>query len=188
MKTRQYQIGIVALAAVSLIVFPNCVGNGKDTLVGAKITGGGNITPDAGTLNGTKPNFSVSGDSCDDPLQPTGRVQFHDNDAPNWAGGGGLRLQATVIHVTQCETAGGCDDQTGQQDKCPQGAYVASGGYQSTNPKFPGIGVMAACLKDNGEGKNGTGDLMGLGISGGPYDGYRVRGTVNGNIQGHACK
>jgi hypothetical protein len=103
---------------------------------------------------------------------------------------GGVKIEGSVISASQCNSAGGCTD----GDKvvpgtCPYGGYLVAVGYRSTNPKNPGAGTAGACVVDNGEGSNGTGDLIGLGISSGPFAGYSIGpATVHGNIQAHKCK
>lgn len=179
MKSTRYQFGVLVLGVLGSIMFSNC-----QVLGPGKVTGGGNVEPLVGIGNGTKPVFSISGSSCDDPNHPNGRIEFHDQDAPKYPDGGGLMLQGTVIDISQCQSTT-C---SGGTFACPLNSYIASGGYKSTNPKYPGVGNVAVCLGDNGEGKSGTGDLLELALTNGPYDGYQVSGKINGNIQGHDCK
>ena len=151
--------------------------------MGGKVTGGGTVE----TAGGTKANFSMNGSNCDDPSHPTGRLNYNDRNAAGFAQNGGVKFDAALIDLGQCTVDGGCTDQS--FGFCPKGGYAAHAGYTSTNPKAPGVGTVGVCLVDNGEGKNGTGDLVGLKVAGGPYDGYTLpQATVKGNIQGHACQ
>lgn len=51
-----------------------------------------------------------------------------------------------------------------------------------------GSGIALVCVRDNGEGFNATSsDSMYIKVKSGPFDGYFSKGTVQGNIQAHAC-
>ena len=179
MKTRLYQFGFLLLAVAIVLVLPNCNVTGA-TVVG-KVTGGGWIE----TKGGGKANFGFNGSNCDDPAVASGRFNYHD---PGAGFPGGLKMEGSVLAAKQCTSGIGCTDADNViPGTCPFGGYLVSVGYRSTNPKVPGTGTAGACVVDNGEGKNGTGDLLGLGVSTGPYSGYAATGTVHGNIQGHKC-
>jgi len=180
-KSKVYQLGIVVSSVACVFLFSNCVESGE-TIPG-KVTGGGWVE----VGSGAKANFGFTGSSCDDPSNPTGRFNFHDRTAPGYDGG--VRMNGTVIDISQCqEGTGDCAQTATVAGECPEGGYLIQVGYRSTNPRLRGTGTAAACVLDNGEGKKGTGDLIGLGVESGPYQGYDVQGTIHGNIQAHWCK
>jgi len=183
MKTQLYQFGVVALTAAGLIIFPNC---GVGGIAGVKVTGDGTIEGPSGH----KATFSVQGASCDYPQPPTGKMTYSDKHAPGFAQNGGLQLDGTMMEVLQCNKPEGCTDPSAViPGNCPyQKGYLVEVGYKSTNPKIPGSGIAGACLVDNGDAKKKSGDLLGFGITSGPYAGYFIQGTIKGNIQSQLCQ
>jgi len=180
MQKRLYQGGIVVLGIAILFLFANCSG-GPDLVVPGKVTGGGWVEAPNG-----KANFGFNASSCDGPENITGRFNFHDKTAslfPN----GGVKMNGAVIDAMQCAEQAGCEDPVAPGQICPMDAYSITVGYRSTNPKYPGTGIAGACVVDYGEGKNGTGVLLGLGVQSGPFLGYSISGTIKGNIQAHLC-
>jgi hypothetical protein len=188
-KTRLYQGGIIAAAVAFILPLVSCDGSGggggdvtppdPSTYISGKVTGGGWVETDSGG----KANFGFNASNCDDPVNPAGQFTFHDMTAPI----GAVKMKGTLLSLGQCVEEDGCGS-TELAQMCPEGGYVFEVEYRSTNPKMPGEGLAAACVVDNGEGINGTGDLVGFAVSGGPFDGYFISGQVHGNIQAHLCK
>ena len=68
-------------------------------------------------------------------------------------------------------------------------SYLFEVYYRSTNPFEPGYGKAWVCAKDFGEGVNRVDDLdwIAVKVTTGPFDGYELRGDVQGNIRAHVC-
>lgn len=183
MKINLSQLAVSAVVAALPFVLVNCVQiDPTAAVIPGKVTGGGFVQK----ADGSRANFGFNASSCDGPV--SGNFNYHDRTAAGFDGG--VKMNGAVIEANQCDEAGGCSlAGAGPGDpKCPYEGYGVTVGYKSTNPKVPGTGTAGACVVDNGEGKNSTGDLLGLAVDSGPYAGYFLSGTVKGNIQAHACK
>ncbi len=191
MRKRLYSVGIVVLGVMVVLLFANCQGGGPSPIPG-KVTGGGTIAKAGGGMA----SFGFAASNCDSPSEPSGRFTYIDPSATQFDGG--VKLSGSIIDAQQCMDPAGCFDSSISADRCPQNGYLIKVGYKSLNPKYPGSGIAGACVVDRGQGKNGQGDLLGLGVESGPYGpppcsppgtpGYQAQGDVRGNIQGHACK
>ena len=186
MTKRLYQCGIIGVACAFVAVLVACGGGNPpppdpSSFIKGEVSGGGWLTTDRG-----KANFGFSASNCEDPANPTGTFNFHDKTAPGFVGG--VKINGEVVNVGQCTLDAGCKPEEQPDLECPKGGYVVQVTYTSTNPRLPGTGTAVACLVDNGEGINGTGDLAGLIVGDGPFEGYQVRGTIKGNIQAHLCE
>lgn len=159
-------IGIMTIAAASLVM----IGCTSPT----KVTGGGQIAPYS-SYPSDSASFGFNGNSCESGI--TGQFNFIDSSLRI---DGGVKFHATVTDAYIC------DDFFFGCAPCAYGDNVVEGDYRSTNPKFPGTGSFSACLIDGGEG-NGTTDTAYIRVSGGPFDGYSLGGTVSGNVQEHDC-
>jgi len=161
------------------------------------VTGGGWIQS-ADQVPGDHANFGFNGKQCDYPSPPTGHFNFHDKSAPGFDGG--VKINGTLADATLCGTATSgpvgtnacqfCGSLTNLVPKgvTPEGVYGLDVNYQSTNPRYPGVGAAVACVVDDGEGFNAAAsDGAAISITSGPFAHYVNQGPVQGNIQAHTC-
>jgi hypothetical protein len=162
-ETRLFGLAMMAMALLA-------IGCNSPT----KVTGGGQLHADA-VYPSQGGSFGFSGDSCRDRVH--GQFNYVDFSLRI---DGGVKFNGTVVDAYTCEDVEfGCD-------ACALGALVIEGSYRSTNPNFPGLGYLTACLTDGGEG-NGTTDTAYLMLITGPFAGYALRGEIHGNVQAHGC-
>ncbi len=180
MKTSHFLLAKAMFALVAVIGVSGCAGPGK-------VTGGGWIPSTSGDP-GDKANFGFNAAQCDVGTI-RGRFDYHDQNAAGFAAAGGVKMNGPVTETGLCGVApftggGPCGFLF-----CPDGSYVITVEYSSTNPNLPGDGTAFACVTDNGEGINATSADMGLVVvPTGPYAGYVNSGLVQGNIRAHDCK
>ncbi len=172
MKTSHFLFAKAMFALVAVVGVSGCAPG--------KVTGGGWI-PSASGDPGDKANFGFNAAQCD-PDAIRGQFNYHDQNAPLFAAGGGVKMNGPVVAPGGlCVAFPPCG--------CPAGSYWITVEYGSTNPNFPGDGVAVACVTDNGEGINATSADMGsISVTSGPYTGYFNSGPVQGNIRAHDCK
>jgi hypothetical protein len=160
--------------------------SGCGASVRGRVTGGGWF-PSAAE-DGTKANFGFNASSCDATFQcgvwsnVKGHFNFHDK-------GAGVKLNGEVVGVTKCLWSGVYNDSCRRCfEPGGEGDYVIAVDYRSTNPFAPGTGEAFVCVRDNGEGLKATrSDFVKLVVDSGPFEHYSNSGTVQGNIQAHAC-
>jgi hypothetical protein len=159
---------LIALATIAMALV--IVGCNSPT----KATGGGQLV--AHSVYPTEGgSFGFNGNSCEDTV--TGQFNYIDQSIRI---DGGVKIHGTVTDAYICEDFYfGCSP-------CALGEVVVAASYRSTNPLFPGTGLVTVCLTDGGEG-NGTTDTGYISIDGGPFDGYALGGEISGNVQEHGC-
>lgn len=136
-------------------------------LAGCKVTGGGRIVSEY-----DRATFGFNANSCSGQL----RGQFtlvNNNVDPK------IRLSAEVTDVMECLPG----DET---CNCDLGETFITADYTSNNKQAPGAGELEVCVFDGGEGQ-GAVDSAEVRILTGPFGGYQIEGTVQGNVQEHDC-
>jgi hypothetical protein len=153
----------------------------------SKITGGGTLNSAGGAQ---KAVVTVSGDTCGNV--PKGRLTYDDRTAVDFEGVGGVSIRATVVKAGLCLGPPDPNNPEFLECNCPLSpALVAD--YVSTNPRAPGSGKAYACfLAYRDQTQLGSDQhavyLQDLRLVGGPFDQYVNKGTMDGNIQIHACQ
>ncbi|HEX7707416.1 MAG TPA: hypothetical protein VF701_13250 [Thermoanaerobaculia bacterium] len=164
---------VSTLFATSLLVVFLSACNGK-------VTGGGTIPSVAG--DDSKAAFTLTGDSCKGKVK--GKFTLVDQKA---AYPGGLRLSGDSTGVMRCLEEQFIGEIPPCTD-CPAGTVQFSFDYKSNNKSMPGDGRGFACVTDNGQGRNGTPDLVSVTLVDGPYIGYTTGGELKGNLRVSSCK
>jgi len=186
MKKENYRIVLGIFFFSALLTWAGCEP--------AKVTGGGWI-PSASSLGG-KAIFGFNVDSCAQHRTGLGRFNYHDKNA-------GVKMNGYITQAGECVDGQGqsvdllgkaaCDHE--KPTNLVEPFYKFTLYYTCTNPKSRKLGKggqATVFVQDNGEGGNvvvmGDGDYAHIVVDNGPYEGYTNAGTVQGNIQSHACK
>jgi len=149
----------------------------------AKVTGGGTMNSAGGS---DKAVFTFQADSCD-AENIKGSINFHDSSAIDFEDVNGVKFKGEVQSTYYCSNAIADLSAAKPTCECAPGYQEVNFEYDSSNSQAAGDGTGIACLADFGE----KGPIKGMAIvtiNSGPYQGYTNAGTLEGNVQQHACK